>query len=129
MIVFSVSTYVKPKGAASAQNALSRISDSRGTLYTGISSGPRQDRADALEVGKSPTEVPPGTGRTAAARGTSVARRFASSLRRRALDGPGGEPEIPSENSPHPSVLVGGVRQRRSCALGWYRPSVGVPGT
>jgi hypothetical protein len=24
----------------------------------------------------------------------------------------------PSENSPHPSVLVGGVRQRRSCALG-----------
>jgi hypothetical protein len=61
MIVFSVSTYVKPKGAASAQNALSRISDSRGTLYTGISSGPRQDRADALEVGKSPTEVPPGT--------------------------------------------------------------------
>jgi hypothetical protein len=32
--------------------------------------------------------------------------------------GPGGEPEIPSENSPHSSVLVGGVRQRRSCALG-----------
>ena len=46
---------------------------------------------------------------------------------RSALYGPGGEPEIPSENSPHPSVLVGGVRQRRSCALGWYRPSVGVP--
>ena len=41
----------------------------------------------------------------------------------------GGEPKIPSENPPHPSVLVGGVRQRHSCALGWYRPSVGVPGT
>ena len=31
--------------------------------------------------------------------------------------GPGGEPEIPSKKSPHSSVLVGGVRQRRSCAL------------
>ena len=27
------------------------------------------------------------------------------------------------------SVLVGGVGQRRSCALGWYIPSVGVPET
>jgi membrane-associated phospholipid phosphatase len=53
--------------------------------------------------------------------------RAAASVAARREDGPGGEPEIPSENSPHPSVLVGGVRQRRSCALGWYRPSVGVP--
>jgi hypothetical protein len=32
-------------------------------------------------------------------------------------------------DSPHSSVLVGGVGQRRSCALGWYIPSVGVPET
>ena len=57
MIVFSVSTYVKPKGAASAQNALSRT---LGVRFIRGSAGPRQDRADALEVGKSPTEVPPG---------------------------------------------------------------------
>ena len=36
------------------------------------------------------------------------------------------EPIITPPPTPHPSVLVGGVRQRRGGALGWYRPSVGV---
>ena len=43
--------------------------------------------------------------------------------------GPGGEPiNNPSRNPPHPSVLVGGVGGATArSALGWYRPSVGVP--
>ena len=69
-----------------------------------------------------PTRRDIGDGRTTVRTGWRTTHRSA-------LYGPGGEPETPSENSPHPSVLVGGVRQRRSCALGWYRPSVGVPGT
>ena len=44
------------------------------------------------------------------------------------IPGPGGEPEIPSKHPPRPSVLVGGVATAQS-ALGWYRPSVGVPET
>ena len=47
--------------------------------------------------------------------------------------GPGEELGTPSKkllSLTRSTVLVGGgVRQRRSCALGWYRPSVGVPGT
>ena len=31
------------------------------------------------------------------------------------------------ENPPHSSALVGGVGRRARSALGWYRPSVGVP--
>ena len=76
MIVFSVSTYVKPKGAASAQNALSRT---LGVRFIRGSAGPRQDRADALEVGKSPTEVPPGRRLPVAPPSRAAICEFASS--------------------------------------------------
>jgi hypothetical protein len=45
-----------------------------------------------------------------------------------AEQGWGGRNPLQNSPQPHSSVLVEGVRQRRSCALGWYRPSVGVPG-
>ena len=41
--------------------------------------------------------------------------------------GQGESPKSPPKESPHPSVLVGGVRQRRNCALGWYSAQCWCP--
>ena len=70
-----------------------------------------------------------GDGRTAVRR--RVAHHPRCATHRSGPDyGPGGEPEIPSKNYPQSSQSwyrgsQESVRQRRSCALGWYRPSVG----
>ena len=54
--------------------------------------------------------------------GRTTVRTGWRTTHRSALYGPGGEPEIPSENSPHPSVLVGGVRRLFGGDFGLHPP-------